>query len=66
MAWTKIGNRYYDVVDGLLKKSTYDSDSDSYVECGSWQSDTFSGLGESDMDSNTWIERSNIISEFDL
>jgi len=66
MAWTKLGNRHYDVVAGVLKKASYDEDEDVYNECGSWQADEFSGLGQSDMDENSWTEKSNIEDEFNL
>ena len=68
MAWTKIGNRYYDhdSDNDLLLKSTYDEEADEYRNCGEYTASTFFDLGESDLDTNTFNEQSAIIAAFSL
>ena len=68
MAWTKIGNRYYDYDsdNDILLKATYDADKDEYIECGNYVGSTFHTLGESDLDENSFQQKDSIISTFNL
>ena len=36
MAWSQVGNRWYQLTSGVVEKSVYHEDDDVYVGCGSW------------------------------
>jgi len=41
MEWKKVENRYYKVEEDVIKKATYDEESDIYIPCGEFYVEDF-------------------------